>query len=526
MSKLKKISKIKILLLGILILAFIFRFYRLFDWFSFGMDQEYEAFLVKNIVTGRHFPLIGVNAADTGLYLGPFFIYLAVIPYLLFQGNPLGFAFFSSALGVATTLVIFLAVRVMFNRRAALLASFFYAVSFLASFYDRQFWNPTLVPLVSILIGYFLFLSITQQKKYLLAAVLVFGLGIQSHLSVWILLPLFVFLIIKYRQTYGKIIIVQAVVLFLILQLPVFIFELKHNFTNLRAFTALLAGGIPGINPSTLSGRWTLFLNTLGRFFWIPPRPDLFLETGQCRELAVFRKNAYPEITVLSMSCISLFIFIYKQKLKSFFKNKFHPSNILAYGLVLGVFLLTVLAVTVYPRVFSEYYLLLLFPYLAIIFGLTADYLLGHEEWIYLSVTACFLFLMLNLITLFTAYSSYSFKNKLAVLKYSKIYVGERYYSLEALGECPRFAGWRYLYEHFVGKPVHSYMDSYYDWLYYDRKIGPVDRVVLLSMIDRRIPEDLLAKWQEAKLRFLTEYKIQAEKTLENIQVYILSPKK
>ena len=116
----KKIGKIKILLLGILILAFIFRFYRLSEWFSFGMDQEYEAFLVKNIVSGRHFPLIGVNAADTGLYLGPFFIYLAVIPYLLFQGNPLGFAFFSSALGVVTTLVIYLATGKMFNRRSAL----------------------------------------------------------------------------------------------------------------------------------------------------------------------------------------------------------------------------------------------------------------------------------------------------------------------------------------------------------------------------------------------------------------------
>src|SRR3989337_808761 len=85
------------LLLSILFLAVFFRFYHLSDWFSFGMDQEYEAFLVKNIVTGKHFPAIGVNAADTGLYLGPFFIYLAVIPYLLFQGNLLSFAFFSSA---------------------------------------------------------------------------------------------------------------------------------------------------------------------------------------------------------------------------------------------------------------------------------------------------------------------------------------------------------------------------------------------------------------------------------------------
>ena len=514
----KKIGKIKILLLGILILAFIFRFYRLSEWFSFGMDQEYEAFLVKNIVGGRVFPLIGVNAADTGLYLGPFFIYLAVIPYLLFQGNPLGFAFFSSALGVVTTLVIYLATGKMFNRRSALLASFFYAVSFLASFYDRQFWNPSLVPLVSVLIVYFLYRSITHRKKFLPLAALVFGIGIQSHLAVWIFSPLFLYVILKYREKFGKKIILWTVAIFLILQLPLALFDLRHNFTNLRAIAALVEGKNRNLNPSTLPQRWGLLLNTVGRYLWLPPQPDLFLETGQCRELTSFRKSAYPEIIILSLAGLGVFI--------SIIKTGRPRTGSLAYGFIASVVLLSVLAITFYPRTFSEYYLLFLFPFLAIILGIISDFFFRHEEWIYLGATFCFLFLMLNLITLFTAYSSYSFNKKMAVLKYSKIYVGEGYYSLEALGECPRFAGWRYLYEHFVGKPVHSYMDSYYDWLYYDRKSGPVDRLVLLSMIDRRIPGDLLAKWQEAKLRFLTEYKIQAEKTLENIQVYILSPKK
>src|SRR3989338_10692047 len=122
----KKISKINLLLLGILLLSFIFRFYRLTDWFSFGMDQEYEAYLVKNIVTAKHFPLIGVNVSDTGLYLGPFFIYLAALPFILFNGHPLGFAFFSSVLGVVTTLAVFIVAGKMFGRRQALFASFFY----------------------------------------------------------------------------------------------------------------------------------------------------------------------------------------------------------------------------------------------------------------------------------------------------------------------------------------------------------------------------------------------------------------
>src|SRR3989338_11478511 len=145
-----------ILVAVILFLALFFRFYKLTDWFSFGMDQEYEAFLVRNIITGKHFPLIGVNAGGTGIYLGPIFIYLASLPYLIFRGNPLGWAVTASFLGVITTWLIYHIVAKLFNQKAALFSSFFYAVSFLASFYDRSFWNPSLVPLLSLLIIYFL----------------------------------------------------------------------------------------------------------------------------------------------------------------------------------------------------------------------------------------------------------------------------------------------------------------------------------------------------------------------------------
>jgi len=60
----RKVNRTSLILFIILLLAFFFRFYKLTEWFSFGMDQEYEAFLVKNIVEGNHIPLIGVNAGE------------------------------------------------------------------------------------------------------------------------------------------------------------------------------------------------------------------------------------------------------------------------------------------------------------------------------------------------------------------------------------------------------------------------------------------------------------------------------
>ena len=526
MSKLKKISRIRILLLGVLVLAFLFRFYHLTDWFAFGMDQEYEAFLAKNIVEGAHFPLIGVNAADTGLYLGPLFIYFSALPYLLFGGNPAGFAIFASSLGVMTTLVVFLVAKKMVNRRAALLAAFFYAVSFLTSYYDRQYWNPMLMPLFSLLIGYFLYRSMTDNKKYLLAAAFFFGLGLHSHLSVWMLAPLILFLTVKYKRHFGRKIIIWAVAVFLLLQLPLLLFELRHDFPNLKAFFSLLSQIRGGGLFASFSDRIRLLFNTLGRFVWIPPRPDLFLENGQCRELTAFRKDAYPEIILLALAGIGLFIKVAFHKMKSFFSHKRLLPDNLGLGIIGSVLLLGLAAVIFYPGAFFEYYLLWLLPYLAIILGVAVESLWRNEDLVYLGATVCFMFLLGNVITLGTAFSSYSYTGKMAVLDYSQKAVEQEEYSLEALGECPRFGGWRYLYEHYVGKPVHSYMDSYYDWLYYDRKQGNPGKIVLLSMIDPRLPNELLVKWQESKLQFLTEFNILSDEIYENVHVFILSPKK
>src|SRR3989338_1063879 len=124
-SKLRITSEASLVLIIILVLAFFMRFYKIHEFLFWGMDQEYEAFLVKNILTGKHFPLIGVNASDTGLYLGPIFIYFAAIPYFIFQGNPLGGAVTASSLGVITTFALYKLGKVWFSEKEGLLASFF-----------------------------------------------------------------------------------------------------------------------------------------------------------------------------------------------------------------------------------------------------------------------------------------------------------------------------------------------------------------------------------------------------------------
>jgi len=271
---------------------------------------------------------------------------------------------------------------------------------------------------------------------------------------------------------------------------------------------------------SDFVGRGKVFLNYLGRFVWVPPKPDLFVEKGLCRELAGFKKNAYPEM--IGLVILSLLYFIY-------LSQKTKDENIQSSArIVISIFVLSLFAVFLYNRGFQEYYLLFLMPYLAIILGVAVSGLWQKkalEPYIFLFFI---LFLTVNMITLFTAGNSYSYLKEKETIEFAKKYLQSGNYSLEALGDCPRFAGWRYLFEYYNGRPVSSYMDSYFGWLYQDKKNIPAasENTVLLSMIDSRGGLESIVKWQEEKINFLTKFQITAEKFMDNIHVFVLTPRK
>lgn len=528
MKKRIKRGKSTILILtAIVLLAFFFRFYKLHEWVFFGMDQEYEALIVKNILTGKHLPLIGVNAGDTGVYLGPVFVYLAAVPFALFSGNPFGWALTASALGVIVSYLIYKIAKEMFSERVGIFASLFYAGSFLTSFYDRKFWNPTLVPLFSLLIGYLLFQILNKRKGKIVWLAFVFGLAIQSHLSMLIFVPLIFYALWVRKRELSRKIIFLSLIIFLLLQGPLILFELRHNFLNSKAVVNLILGKSgQQASFSTLIERNTLFLSSLGRLFWVPLKPDLFLESGQCWQLSMFRRDAYPEGVLLVLIGVAIFGWWHFHKQRGRLRWKISRSEFTySSKIIAGIFLLALIFIELYNRAFFEYYLLFFFPWLTIALGWSTDFIWQNKHGRLIITPVIFLFIVLNLLTLFTSSFSYSYKDKIAAINFAKKYIQGDDYSLEALGECPRFGGYRYLFEYFVGVPIYSYMDSYFAWLYPDKIFDrrPV-KTVLLSMIDSRDRAESIAKWEEIKLRFLEELDIVAEKKFDRIKVFILTP--
>ncbi len=478
-------------LLLILLLALILRFYRLKTWFLFGMDQEYEAFLVKNILTGKHFPLIGVNASDTGIYLGPFFIYLAAIPYLFFRGNPLGGAVTASSLGVITTFALYKLGKVWFSEKVGLLASFFWAISFLSVHYDRQFWNPTPISFLMIIILYSLTMIHKGKDKFLIILAASIGIALQSHLQSVIILPIIILYLFLLRKKYsGKYLFLFFFIL-LIFQLPLILFDIRHNFINTRAFTNLIFSFLGFSNPAqsvNIFDRVSQLLNFIGRSIFIKGPVDLFTENGQCLSLLSY-KGKTSILAILLMIGVFLFYF-YQQIVK---KNKALKDRYL----ILSITLLTLTSVFIYKRPVFEYYYLFFLPVLYLLISWVFNYLIqGKEKLIFLVII---LIIVVNNITIFlNAKMSYSFKDKVESINYSKNYVDKYNFSLEAIGDCGRFGGYRYLYEYYGKIPGSSYMDPYFSWLYGAKKQDKFSRSIFFSLIDDR-EEENLPKWQIQK---------------------------
>lgn len=513
-----KKNAIPVALIFILFISIFFRFYKISTLFPFGMDQEYEIFLVKNILNLSHFPLIGVNAGDTGIYLGPLFIYLTTIPYFLLLGNPLGFAIFASSIGVLTTFIIFKITKIMFSQKTAFFSSFIYASSFLSSFYDRHYWNPTPVPLLSLLIGFFLFKITQGNSKYLYFLATAFAFVFHTHLSLLVFTPLIFWVLIKNKNKFPKKTLLRSFLIFFLFISPLVFFDFRHNFTNSKAVFSMFFNSTQNGSKSSIMERTNIFINFLGRFFWVSPTPDVFTEKGLCQELRSLKKNAYPEVIGLAFIFIIFFIYMH-HKLQTLNHNS-------SAKFVISIFLSAILFVFLYSRSFSEYYLNFLTPYLSILMGVSLSYIWKFVQGeIAVTVFLC-IYLVLNLITLFTAKNSYSLNNQKSVLQFAKKYTIDQKYSLEALGDCPRFAGWRYLFEYYNGEPVSSYMDSYFGYLFKQSSYNAPDKIVLLSVIEDTSAPERIQFWQEQKINYLTKFDIIDQKSFANAHVFILEPKK
>lgn len=237
MDKIKKvISKNKLLVL-ILLFGFFFRIYKPAELFMYGHDHDLAGWFVRDVVVNKHLRLIGQETSTQGIFIGPIYYYLLIPFYLAFGMDPIGGVFMMALFGVFSIWSIYFVFSEVFKRKEGLIASFIYAISFYTIFNDREV-VPT-VPVILWTIWFFYglhLLSKGKQKKGFLVVGILLGLIWHLNMALVLLVPLILIATrlskIKFdcKTTYNGILSVG------LLSIPLVLFELRHNFLQVKSF--------------------------------------------------------------------------------------------------------------------------------------------------------------------------------------------------------------------------------------------------------------------------------------------------
>lgn len=219
----------------ILLIGLFFRTYRLVERFGFGHDADLYSWIVKDIVIEKHIRLVGQITSTDGIFIGPLFYYSLIPFYLLFNMNPIGSAYFTVVIAIFTIVSYYFVFSKIFNRLVGTVAAFLHAVSWSTIGYDR--WMvPTITTKLWAIWYLYTLIQITRGNfKILPLLAILIALIWHIHLA---LLPTLLavpaaFVIAKKKPYFKQIIISFAT--FIVASIPLILFEVKHNFIQLKS---------------------------------------------------------------------------------------------------------------------------------------------------------------------------------------------------------------------------------------------------------------------------------------------------
>ncbi len=323
-------------IIAILFIGGLLRFYHLSHVASFEYDDQYNSYLVLNLIRNHHLSLAGPEISFGGMFLGPWH-YLYLTPfYLLTKLHPIGGYIGESILGLATVLSYFIIGRYLFSWKTGLLAAFFRAFLINLIVFDRTLGTVYPAEIVSLWFYYFLIKYYQKSLNSFIALSFLAGLMFTSHLLALPLLIIWIFVAAVFRPVRLKIkTIIFSFIAFFIPVSPLVLFEFRHNFVHIIRFLNTFNGSGQShyVNP------WIKFITEINYIF------------GQ-----FFRIFGADFITDKIGYIIFFLILFYVFKRYGVFKQKFHK------WLFCSTFLVIIIYYFFYPRHVPDYYYLSLIP--------------------------------------------------------------------------------------------------------------------------------------------------------------------
>ena len=232
-----KLNKYSIALIVILAAGLFLRVYKARMYLPYGHDNDLEGWVIKDILVNGHFRLIGQETSTQGIFIGSLYYYLLIPFYLLTGLDPVGAILLSVVLGMFGIWSFYFVFKTVFKKQEiGLTAALISAVSYASVMNDRG--SVPTMPVVIWTVWYFYAIAGIFSRKYTKSFILL-GILVSLiwHLNVaLVLLTLLIpisLLINHWRFKLKKESL--GIVTFFLTSIPFFVFELRHNFIQVRA---------------------------------------------------------------------------------------------------------------------------------------------------------------------------------------------------------------------------------------------------------------------------------------------------
>lgn len=236
---------------GLFFLLLIFLFFRLYQLkyvLNFSFDQGLILTNTYKLWQTKKLTLIGIEYSFKTPWERGFFDsalpYYLFLPFLLItKWNPLSLSYFLISLNLLGLIFLYQAIKKFLDTKIAFLTCFFLAIMPKMVYHSQFIWLPNLLPFLSclfLLIWIKIINKINLHSNHFFVG-LILGLGISFHNSYFIVFLVNLVLIFIYKIKLKRLIFQGLGFLFgysfLIL------FDLKHNFYNLKTIILILKYG-------------------------------------------------------------------------------------------------------------------------------------------------------------------------------------------------------------------------------------------------------------------------------------------
>lgn len=209
--------------------------------FPFTMDQARDMLDIRHIVELRKPTLIGPTTSINGVFLGPFYYYFNVIPYIGSGGNPAALTYWNIAWYVIAGVLLF---TFFFRKNKVLgtLSSIIFLMAPSLFYSSRYFWSANPMPYMTIfyILSIINFLRNTTVISALIVG-LISGLSMQVEAAFGVLFLPFFIIFSTLNKTKIKYILASIGAFFATL-LPQIFFELRHDFIMTKTFFSEVSG--------------------------------------------------------------------------------------------------------------------------------------------------------------------------------------------------------------------------------------------------------------------------------------------